>query len=158
MIKTSRVVGTSPDNVFAVLADGWSYAGWVVGNSHIRDVDAGWPSVGTRIHHSAGAWPAQIEDTTTVLAVEPGKFLELEAHLWVLGTARVRISMAPMHNGTGTQVTMEEEIVGGPARRVPALLQGMMFRPSNTESLARLGDLALGRDTPAPSTNETTLQ
>lgn len=36
MSKTSRVVGADPDDVFAVLADGWSYAGWVVGDSYIR--------------------------------------------------------------------------------------------------------------------------
>ncbi|MDX8147309.1 SRPBCC family protein [Lentzea sp. BCCO 10_0061] len=154
MMKTVHVVGTSPDNVFAVLADGWSYAGWVVGNSHIRDVDEGWPSVGTRIHHSAGAWPTQIEDTTTVLAVEPGRLLELEAHLWVLGTAKVRISLSPLHNGTGTQVTMEEEVVGGPASLVPGVLQGVLFGPRNKESLARLGDLAVGRDAPSLGAGE----
>ncbi|WP_394619968.1 SRPBCC family protein [Lentzea sp. JNUCC 0626] len=158
MIETRRVVGTSTDNVFAVLADGWSYAGWVVGNSHIRDVDAGWPAVGTRIHHSAGAWPAQIEDTTSVLAVKPGRYLELEAHLWVLGTARVRISIMPLHNGTGAEVIMEEEITGGPAKRLPEVVQGALFRSRNTESLARLGDLALGRATAVLSADETVVQ
>ncbi|GLY47674.1 polyketide cyclase [Lentzea sp. NBRC 102530] len=149
-MKTSHVVDTSPDTVFAVLADGWSYAGWVVGNSHIRDVDAGWPAVGTRIHHSAGAWPTQIEDTTTVLAVEPGRLLELEAHLWVLGTAKVRLTMSPVNGGAATEVTMEEEIVRGPAQLVPAFLQGVLFQPRNKESLARLGDLAVGREPSRP--------
>ena len=158
MIETSRVVETGLDNVFAVLADGWSYSGWVVGNSHVRDVDAEWPSLGTRIHHSAGFWPAQIEDTTTVVAVEPGRLLELEAHLWVLGAARIRITLSPLHNGTVTQVTMEEEIVRGPAHLVPASLQGMLFRPRNLESLARLGDLAIGRHTPSRRADETTLR
>ncbi len=61
-------------DVFAVLSDGWSYAGWVVGNSHIRDVDRNWPDVGARIHHSVGAWPLQIHDVTKVRAVEPGRY------------------------------------------------------------------------------------
>jgi polyketide cyclase/dehydrase/lipid transport protein len=158
MIETSRVVQTSPDNVFAVLADGWSYSGWVVGNSHVRDVDPGWPSVGTRIHHSAGAWPVQIEDITTVVAVEPGRLLELDARLWVFGAARIRITLSPLHNGTRTDVTMAEEVVRGPAHLVPLSVQGLLFRPRNAESLARLGDLAVGRDTRSRSTGETTIR
>ena len=37
---------------------GWSFATWVVGACRIRSVDPGWPSAGTGIEHSVGAWPA----------------------------------------------------------------------------------------------------
>lgn len=53
----TRVVKAPIDAVWAVLADGWSYPVWVVGASRVRDVDAGWPAVGTRIHHAFGPWP-----------------------------------------------------------------------------------------------------
>ena len=38
-----------------MLSDGWSYATWVVGAARIRDVDDGWPTVGTKIHHPSGS-------------------------------------------------------------------------------------------------------
>jgi hypothetical protein len=53
---------------------------------------------------------------------------------------------------------MAEEIVRGPAHLVPASVQGLLFRPRNAESLARLGDLAVGRDTRSRSTGETTIR
>src|SRR3954471_9339924 len=46
MPSVSRSIGAAPDEVFAQLADGWIYGAWVVGASHIRDVDAEWPAVG----------------------------------------------------------------------------------------------------------------
>ena len=68
MSHNERTIATSPDRVWDVLADGWSYATWVVGASRVRDVDRGWPSEGGRIHHSFGLWPALINDTTHVLS------------------------------------------------------------------------------------------
>src|SRR5205823_1407725 len=64
MSVTRRQVAASPEQVFAVLADGWLYASWVVGAARIRDVDDGWPSPGTKIHHSIGAWPVFLHDTS----------------------------------------------------------------------------------------------
>jgi hypothetical protein len=145
MISVSREVAAGPADVFAVLADGWSYAGWVVGNSHVRDVDPGWPEVGTRIHHSAGAWPLQIEDATEVVSVEPGRRLELDARLWLLGAATIRFTLTPLDTGFGTDVLMEEEAVRGPGGLIPTAVQGILLRPRNVESLARLADLAVGR-------------
>lgn len=146
VIEVSHEVDTSPDNVFAVLADGWSYAGWVVGNSHVREVDPGWPQVGTRIHHSAGAWPVQIPDSTEVVAVEPGRFLELDAKLRLFGAARIRFTLTPTYSGHGTRIVMAEEAVRGPGGLIPTQVQGLLLRPRNLESLARLGDLAVGRE------------
>jgi uncharacterized protein YndB with AHSA1/START domain len=146
VIEVERDVPTSPDNVFAVLADGWSYAGWVVGNSHIRDVDPGWPAVGTRIHHSAGAWPLQIEDTTEVVAVERGRFLELNARLLVFGVVVIRFTLTPLDGGARTRVLMGEEAVRGPAGLAPEAVQRLALHARNVETLSRLSDLAAGRD------------
>jgi uncharacterized protein YndB with AHSA1/START domain len=145
MIEVSRTVPARPADVFAVLADGWSYAGWVVGNSHIRNVDPDWPAPGARIHHSAGVWPTQVRDVTVVRAVEPDHLLELEARLWLLGTALIRFTLTPLADGAETRVTMAEEAVRGPGGLIPAPVQSLLLRPRNKESLARLCDLAAGR-------------
>jgi uncharacterized protein YndB with AHSA1/START domain len=145
VITVGREVAVSPEDVFAILADGWSYAGWVVGNSHVRDVDLGWPGVGTRIHHSAGAWPMQIEDVTEVTAVEPGRFLELDARLWIFGAATIRFTLTPLNAGESTEIVMAEEAVRGPGSLIPAPIQAIGLRPRNIETVSRLADLAIGR-------------
>jgi hypothetical protein len=145
VITVTRDVPLGPSDVFAVLADGWSYSGWVVGNSHIRDVDPGWPDVGTRIHHSAGMWPVQIEDVTEVRSVERDRSLELDARLWRLGTARIRFTLIPLDGADRTRVVMAEEAIDGPGGVIPARLQALVLRPRNVESLSRLADLAEGR-------------
>jgi hypothetical protein len=155
MIEVSLDVPASPDQVFAVLADGWSYSGWVVGNSHIRDVDPGWPSVGCRIHHSAGAWPLQIEDVSAVVSVQPGRSLELAARLWRFGTATVRFTLTPIADGRETRVVLAEQGVRGPVGRIPVAIQRILLRPRNVETLSRLADLAVGRARLSHGTSET---
>ncbi|ROP36832.1 polyketide cyclase/dehydrase/lipid transport protein [Saccharothrix texasensis] len=130
------VVPTSVEQVFAVLADGWSYAGWVVGAAHIREVDAGWPGTGTRIHHSVGAWPVAVQDVTTVLDVDPPRMLELEARLWPLGAARIRFDLKATSDGC--EVTMLEEAIKGPLSLLPAPAQSLFLVPRNRETLTRL--------------------
>ena len=46
MSTNVRSMNCSPEDVFAVLADGWLFPTWVVGASRMRDVDAAWPEVG----------------------------------------------------------------------------------------------------------------
>ncbi|SFO84571.1 SRPBCC family protein [Amycolatopsis rubida] len=144
MIEVSRVVPVPPETVFDVLADGWSYAGWVVGSSHIRAVDDGWPAEGARIHHSVGAWPLQLEDTTSVQAVVPRVSLFLEARGGILGTADITIILAP-HGDGETLVRMAETVRTGIGGLLPESLQRLLLSPRNEESLARLSDLAAGR-------------
>ncbi|QYN19078.1 SRPBCC family protein [Amycolatopsis sp. DSM 110486] len=146
MIEVTRVVDAPPSAVFAVLGDGWAYSGWVVGSSHIRDVDAAWPAVGARLHHSVGAWPLQLEDTTVVLAVSPGESLRLEAQGWPFGTADVEVTLTPDDGPSGgTLVRMRERALRGPGKLLPEALQALVLRPRNRESLARLATLAEGR-------------
>ena len=66
MSTNQRRFQCSPQSVFAVLADGWLYATWVVGAARIRAVDPQWPAEGSSIHHSVGSWPLLLDDTTTV--------------------------------------------------------------------------------------------
>jgi uncharacterized protein YndB with AHSA1/START domain len=144
MAQIEKTISASAQQVFAVLADGWSYAGWVVGASHIRDVDPTWPAVGTRLHHSSGPWPLQIQDITVVRAVEPDHSLELEARLWFFGRVRITLTLTPVSEHS-TRVVMEETTIGGPAKALPHSLQALLLKPRNTEALARLADMATGR-------------
>ncbi|RZU53943.1 polyketide cyclase/dehydrase/lipid transport protein [Krasilnikovia cinnamomea] len=144
MSETCHTVNTTPDRIFAVLADGWSYASWVVGAAHIRDVDASWPAVGARIHHRVGPWPLQINDKTVVRAVEPGRFLELDAQMWPLGAAVVQIRLEPV-SATATRVRMAETLSSGIGRLLPDAVQAVLMRPRNAEALRRLDDIAVHR-------------
>ncbi|MDG4825525.1 SRPBCC family protein [Asanoa sp. WMMD1127] len=145
MSETRLVIDTTPERIFAVLADGWSYASWVVGAAHIRDVDAAWPAVGSRIHHRLGPWPVQIDDQTTVRAVEPDRLIELDAKMWPVGKAIVRLTLQPV-SASSTVVTMSEEIVSGMPRLLPDAIQSVMLKPRNHEALRRLSDIAVHRD------------
>jgi uncharacterized protein YndB with AHSA1/START domain len=141
--EVQRTIGAAPSRVFAVLSDGWSYPLWVVGAAHMRDVDAAWPQVGSRIHHSVGAWPLLLEDDTQVVAMEPDHLLELAARAWPTGTARIVLTLEEVAGGT--RVTMEEDAESGPARLIPSPVRAAMLVPRNRESLARLERLAINR-------------
>src|SRR5215216_116243 len=130
MVEVSLTVPASPERVFAVLADGWSYAGWVVGASHIRKVDAGWPQPGANIYHSVGPWPLLVHDRTTVRAVDRPRMLELEARLWPFGAARVRLELTATEPDV-TRVCMKERAVRGPARILPDAAQALLLVPRN---------------------------
>jgi hypothetical protein len=141
---TSRVMACTTEDVFSVLADGWVYPLWVVGAARIRDVDAGWPAVGSRIHHSVGAWPALLDDTTSVMELDPGRRIRLRARAWPGGEAKVVIDVEPLDEGC--RVTITEQAVRGPATWVPKVLQDVGLHPRNVESLRRLAYLAENRE------------
>jgi uncharacterized protein YndB with AHSA1/START domain len=149
MIEVSRTIGAPPDRIFAVLADGWSYAGWVVGAAHIRGVDDGWPAVGARIHHRIGPWPLQIEDQTVVRRMEPNRLLELDAKAWPFGAARILLTLDQVSEST-TRVRMAETLSSGVARLIPKPALTLMLRPRNAEALARLDDIAVHREAHKP--------
>jgi uncharacterized protein YndB with AHSA1/START domain len=136
-----RTVQAPPERVFAVLADGWTYSDWVVGTVHIRDVDAAWPEVGSHLHHKAGPWPLSLHDKSTVLAMEPGRRLRLNAGLWPLGEAVVDIHLEPA-GVDATKVTMHEDFEKGPLLAVRNKINDLVLHRRNIESLRRLADIA----------------
>jgi hypothetical protein len=144
MSGISQPIAAPVDKVWEVLADGWTYAAWLVGASHIRSVDPDWPVVGSKIRHSVGSWPFVLNEVTSAVAVDPGRMLELEARLWPVATAQVRITLQQLGRDR-TDVRMEEEFVDGPARQLPRRVQSMLFDPRNKESLHRLADHVEGR-------------
>jgi uncharacterized protein YndB with AHSA1/START domain len=137
-----RTVQASPEQIFAVLADGWTYSDWVVGTVHIRDVDKQWPAVGSELHHKAGPWPLSLQDSSTVLAVVPDRRLKLRAGLWPLGSAVVDIILDPLPGGA-TRITMKEDFEAGPLLFLRNKVNDLVLHRRNIESLRRLTDIVL---------------
>src|SRR6187402_2311181 len=106
MSTVSRKVEAGPDQVYAVLADGWAYSNWVTGTSHIRAVGADWPAVGSKLYHASGIWPAVARDETEVERVVPGERLDLTARGRPLGEARISIRLTA--EGADTRVDLVE--------------------------------------------------
>ena len=89
MAENVRRIDATPEQVFAVLADGWLYPSWVVGASRIRGVHETWPGEGAELHHSFGVWPVLINDKTVLLEWDPPRRAVLRAHGWPIGEAQV---------------------------------------------------------------------
>ncbi len=142
--QVSRSVAAPAEAVWAVLADGWQYATWVVGASRVRAVDAGWPAPGTRLHHSVGVWPALLSDSTVSEEAEEPHHLVLTARGWPLGEARVEVEIVPDGPESCT-VSIAEDASEGPGRLVPTPLRQLGILPRNREALRRLGLIAEGR-------------
>jgi len=143
MSRNTRVFHCTPDDVFDVLADGWSFATWVVGAARIREVDESWPAPGSGIHHSVGLWPLLIDDTTTVEELNRPRDLTLKVRAWPGGAGRVRITCQAQ--SADTMVVMEEEATSGPARLVPPPIENALLTWRNEEALRRLAYLAESR-------------
>ncbi len=140
MSTTKRTMRCSPEDVFDVLSDGWSYVNWVVGAARVRDVDDDFPAAGTKIHHSVGAWPLMISDDTQVEHVDAPREIQLRVRAWPTGEGRVNVTVD--RTGEGCEVTMVETAESGPAKLIPQILLDLLLRPRNNETLRRLAFLA----------------
>jgi uncharacterized protein YndB with AHSA1/START domain len=147
MFTVTRQVDAPPERVWAVLENGWTYPSWVVGASRMRAVDAQWPAPGSKLHHSAGVWPAVVNDETLVLECDPGRRLRLQAKGWPAGEATVEVRLEPQ--GSGTLVTMTEDVTRGPSKLVPQFIRQPAIGLRNTETVRRLAYIAEGRSNPS---------
>jgi hypothetical protein len=140
MSTTTRVIKATPADVWTVLADGWLYPVWVVGASRMREVDESWPEVGSKLHHSVGAWPVLIDDETEVTECHPTVLLALRGRGWPVGEVDIEIRLRPV--GGHTEVVIDEDAAAGPAVLVPKPVRGVTFRWRNVETLRRLAYIA----------------
>lgn len=145
MIATSATFEATRAQVWAVLSDGWLYAGWVVGASRIRRVDPQWPAEGAKIHHSVGSWPLLLDDDTEVLTCRPDRLLRLLARTRPVGESLVEIELKDRPGLGGCTVELREDTVSGPGLLIPAPLRQLALSPRNRESLRRLEYLVRGR-------------
>lgn len=143
MSRNVRRMSCTPEDVFAVMADGWLYPSWVVGASRMRSVDEAWPAEGTQLHHSFGVWPVLIDDTTEVREYDAPRRIVLRARGWPMGEARVVIEVRPSDDGCVVRIT--EDAVAGPGAWVPRWIMNPPLHLRNAETLQRLAFLAEGR-------------
>ena len=148
MSTTKRLMQATPDQVWAVLADGWLYPLWVVGATRMREVDDHWPAPGARLHHSVGSWPLTLDDITEVVESAPDARLVLQAHAWPAGRADVTLTLHP--HGAETEVVMQEQASAGPGALVPKVIQDPVLTWRNVESLRRLAFLVERRKQQVP--------
>ncbi|PZS37057.1 MAG: polyketide cyclase [Pseudonocardiales bacterium] len=141
MSEVALEIPASVDRVWAVLADGWTYAAWVVGASHIRDVDATWPAPDSKLHHSVGPWPLVVKDYTEVVECRASTHLKLRARTWPIGEAVVVLDLEPS-SADRCRVTMGETPTRGPAAWTHNPVAEALLQARNKETLERLGALA----------------
>lgn len=143
MSRNVRRMSCTPEDVFAVMADGWLYPSWVVGASRMRSVDDSWPAEGAQLHHSFGVWPVLIDDTTQVREYDAPRRIVLRARGWPMGEARVVIEVRPSEDGCVVRIT--EDAVAGPGACIPRWIMNPPLHLRNAETLQRLAFLAEGR-------------
>lgn len=133
-------MAASPWAVWSVLSDGRLYGSWVVGASRVRDIDANWPNVGAKIHHSVGVWPTLLNDETESLACVSERMLRLRARGRPFGQATVELHLT--RTADGCEVRMLEDVTHGPGRLIPEAIRRLSLIPRNQECLKRLEALA----------------
>ena len=145
-LTVERLISATRQQVWSVIADGWTYSQWVVGNTRMRAVDPSWPAPGATIHHTIGIWPVVLNDETEVESSTPREELVLLAKARPFGGARITLRLRDTEKGCC--VEMAEVPVGGPLNWVPRRLALAVAHPRNRECLARLAALAERREEP----------
>lgn len=130
----------APELVWEALMTASDYPRWIVGAQAFRGESDDWPAPGSRFHHAVGIGPVRLRDTTSLLEVDDGRRVALEARARPTGRARVEIELTPAADGH-TRVSMSERAISGPGRLVPAALHDPVIRLRNREALRRLARL-----------------
>ena len=143
MARTERLINASPTAVFDVLADPRSHVYWVVGSREIRDSDADWPRPGSRFAHTVNIGPLRVRDQTEVEEVDSGRRLQMRAKARPFGTARIKIELEPVVDGT--RVTLVEQAADALSAFLFQPLTHLAVQRRNARSLDRLAELAEGR-------------
>jgi uncharacterized protein YndB with AHSA1/START domain len=141
-LTVERETSASREQVWAVMADGWTYSQWVVGNSRMRAVDPNWPHVGSTIRHSVGVWPLLLDDVTVVEDCQPLHRLVLLAKGRPFGKARITLRLFDIDGGGGCRIEMAEVPVGAPMGWVPNRVALAAAFPRNRECTWRLATIA----------------
>lgn len=137
------LVPRSPEQVWSVLADGWSYSDWVVGTQEIHAVDPEWPKEGAEIHYTVGVGLLSFQDKTTVRINQPHHQLQMEARAGKMGSARIAIEVLPW--GEHTVVVIDEHPLTGPGERWHNLAVDGLLRVRNQRMLRNLRDVVVKR-------------
>lgn len=138
MSRNAVVIDAPPEQVFAVLTDASAYGSWVVGAKRVRFVDGTWPQPGSRFHHTVGAGPAALDDSSKILDFEENRHLTLEVRLRPLGVGIVDFELDPVRRDGATLLTMDERPKSGPVRSVWGTVLDRATAVRNAVALRRL--------------------
>ena len=139
MARCQLTFHAPPDAVFRALADAEHYDSWLVGAKDIRSVDSAFPEPGAELHHTVGAGPVEVKDSTEVEAVDTNRRLQLQARFRPIGVARVEFRLEPAPGG-GTTVTMDEVVTEPALARVLKPVLTPLINSRNLASLKKLRD------------------
>lgn len=140
MATNQTTIAASPETIFDLLMDAYSYEQWVVGCKQIRGVDPDWPAVGSKFHHKVGVGPIEVQDNTKIVAAERPHHVRLEVRARPAGVGIVDMTMEA--DGDETIVTMVEYPTRGIARFTHTPFQEGLIKARNLETLRRLKHLA----------------
>jgi uncharacterized protein YndB with AHSA1/START domain len=140
MAERQQLVPCPPHQVWRVLADGESYARWVVGTQEIVHVDETWPAVNSALRFRVGVGPLHFTDSCIVRICEPEGRLELEAKAEPVGTARIAFRLLPWSEDT--LVILDEHPLRGPAARLQGPLSELILHLRNRRILGSLARVA----------------
>lgn len=141
MAERQQLVKCPPHQVWQVLANGESYAQWVVGTQEIIHADPVWPAVDAELRFRAGIGPLHFEDSCTVRVCEPERRLELEAEAYPFGTARIAFTLLPW--GVNTLVLLDEHPLQGPGARLQGPASEFLLHVRNRRVLGNLARVAV---------------
>lgn len=139
MAVRHRLIRSTVDDVWAILADSTRYGDWVVGTSETRPGEGVWPQVGAGITYTVrlGRW--SVAGSTVVRCSEPPHVLELEADSGWLGTARIALEVRPW--GENALVIIDEHPLRGPAGKLHNTAVDTLIQLRHRSMLARLADI-----------------
>lgn len=140
MATRNQLIKCHPHRVWRVLANGDSYARWVVGTQKIMHVDAVWPAVDAELRFQAGLGPLHVEDRCVVRICEPERRLELEAVAQAFGTARIAFTLTPWSDYT--LVNLNEHPLSGPGSRLYGPISERLLHLRNRRLLLNLAKVA----------------
>lgn len=143
MSRDTITVAASPERVFEVLSDPYSYGHWVVGTRRILGHDGPWPQPGSSLRYDAGIGPLRMRDRTIVLAADPPHRLELIAKARPLPDASITLEVQPAAGGS--EVTLIEHTANPVLRIVMGPLGHLALSARNQVALRRLKRMAEGR-------------
>ncbi len=145
MARNEIVIDAPPEKVYETLLDPGAYPKWVVGAKQLRGVDSKWPRKGARFHHTIGAGPVTLDDSTKIIDTKPNRRVVLEVRIRPVGVGKVAIDLKPKRRGRKTKVVMTEDLTRGPASWVLRPIRTAAISGRNTISLRRLRRLVASR-------------
>ena len=147
MFAVHRATTATPQDVWRVLSDPWRFAAWVVGAASVDGDDERWPDPGARMRYRVGSWPLLLPASSQVTGSTAGMRLALRGDLGIGGAVALVLALA--EHPAGTEISIAEDVVAGPARALPRAARGAVITARNRETLRRLALLAERGRTPA---------